>query len=125
MNLSVNLEGKCTGFNPIPTGLGHVTLIYGLILPKAQGPCPFFCTQSEIVVRLLPQSGSYLSSYIPKKGPNIQPFIKWLKGQKYFMAIFVFLWSYLLTTKLSWSQRITLGTLMHTYHILDLQTPSG
>ena len=22
-------------FNPIPTGLGHVTLIYGLILPMA------------------------------------------------------------------------------------------
>ena len=25
----------CTALNPIPTGLGHVTLIYGLIPPMA------------------------------------------------------------------------------------------
>ena len=46
--------------------------------------------------------------------------LKQLKGQKYFMAIFVVLWSYLLTTKLSCLQKNNFGDTKYSTWCLQL-----
>ena len=49
-----------------------------------------------------------------KNGPNFLPSIlKWRKGEKYFEAVFIVLWPYLLTTKIRCLQKNNFGHTMH------------